>query len=52
MMAEVLVYEKIPSSLIKEIWVANKVAYKKVLTINSNIPIKITPSAFFQRKED
>ncbi len=52
MMAEVLVYEKIPSFLIKEVWVANKIAYEKALTIKSNIQIVIKPTAFFQRKED
>lgn len=43
MMAEVLVYKSIPPQLIKEIWVANEIAYKKVRQINPLIPATIKP---------
>lgn len=48
MMAEVLVYEKIPPNLIKGIWVANENAYKKIEIINTSIPIEIQPWVFFK----
>lgn len=48
MMAEVLVYGSVPSHLIKEIWVANEIAYEKVKQITPSILTTIRPKAFFQ----